>query len=73
MFVCLCKSVTDHDIRDAVDEGVTSFEAMQSRLSVSTQCGSCTCEVKAIMEDKLNQTLNVRASVSPSHIRELVL
>jgi len=43
MFVCLCKSVTDHEIKDAVEHGVTSFEAMQDHLSVSTVCGACTC------------------------------
>ncbi|RBP47056.1 (2Fe-2S)-binding protein [Arenicella xantha] len=53
MFVCLCKSVTDHQIRNAVDQGVTSFDAMQAHLEVSTVCGACTCEVKQVMEKKL--------------------
>lgn len=53
MFVCLCKSITDHEIRTAVDQGVRSFDDMQSRLEVSTVCGSCTCEVKQIMQKKL--------------------
>jgi len=61
MFVCLCKSVTDHDIRGAVEEGVTSFEAMQEHLSVSTVCGACTCEVKQIMKKKLETEINSRA------------
>lgn len=55
MFVCLCKSVTDHEIRAAVDGGVTSFEQMQGRLEVSTVCGSCTCEVKKIMKKRLEK------------------
>lgn len=57
MFVCLCKSVTDHQIRDAVDTGVTTFEDMQSHLSVSTVCGGCSCEVKLVMEQKLKVEL----------------
>lgn len=60
MFVCLCKSVTDHEINDAVDDGVTSFEAMQARLSVSTVCGACTCEVKSIIKKKLTAELSSR-------------
>ncbi len=62
MFVCLCKSVTDHEIRDAVDAGVCSFEDMQERLEVSTVCGACTCEVKQILKAKLEK--RIAASVS---------
>ena len=58
MFVCLCKSVTDHQIRDAVDQGVTSFDAMQDHLEVSTVCGACSCEVKQVMEKKLHAELH---------------
>ncbi len=61
MFVCLCKSVTDHQIREAVDQGVTSFDDMQSHLEVSTVCGACSCEVKQVMEKKLKTELHTRA------------
>ena len=40
--------------------GVTSFAEMQTHLSVATVCGSCTCEVKQIIEDKLQQELGSR-------------
>ena len=73
MFVCLCKSITDHQIRDAVEEGVTSFESMQAHLSVSTQCGSCACEVKDIMEDKLRKTLGGRGMVNSGSAVEVFL
>ena len=61
MFVCLCKSVTDHQIKDAVDDGVTSFKAMQSHLEVSSVCGACTCEVKKIISKKLSTELSKRS------------
>jgi len=64
MFVCLCKAVTDHQIRDAVDTGVNSFEDMQSHLSVSTVCGGCACEVKRVIEQKLRNELSSRLSLS---------
>lgn len=60
MFVCLCKSVTDHQINDAVEGGVTSFEAMQEHLQVSSVCGACTCEVKEIISKKLSVELSKR-------------
>ena len=66
MFVCLCKSITDHQIRDAIDTGVTTFEDMQDHLSVATVCGGCSCEVKLIMEQKLKAEL-----ASHSHIETI--
>lgn len=69
MYVCLCKSVTDHEIKDAVENGVTSFEAMQNHLSVSTVCGSCTCEVKEIIKKKLSSELSSR----PINAQEITL
>lgn len=60
MFVCLCKSVTDHQIRAAVDSGVHSFDAMQERLEVSSVCGACTCEVKNILKKRLEKEVKVR-------------
>ena len=64
MFVCLCKAVTDHQIKDAVETGVSSFEDMQSHLAVSTVCGGCACEVKRVIEQKLKSELSSRVSMS---------
>ena len=41
MYVCVCKAVTDHQIRDQVAAGNDSFEAIQFELGVATQCGRC--------------------------------
>jgi len=64
MFVCLCKSVTDHQIRDAVERGVSSFESMQDHLDVSNACGTCSCEVKQIIEAKLKKELGSRTPIA---------
>lgn len=66
MFVCLCKGVTDQQINDAVDAGVTSFDAMKSKLDVATVCGSCTCEVKQLMMKKINRNLSAKQSIAKS-------
>lgn len=62
MFVCVCSAVTDQEIVDAVDEGVTSFDDMQDHLDVSKACGSCSCEVKRLLKEKLNASLASRAN-----------
>ena len=66
MFVCLCKSVTDHEIKAAVDQGVSCFDGMQKRLQVSTVCGACECEVKQILKKKLDTEVESRAIELPA-------
>jgi len=41
MFVCICRNVTERDIRRAVHHGATNFRHLQSELAVSTECGQC--------------------------------
>ena len=42
MYVCICKNVTDRDIRRAVAGGCSSFSEVQACTGVSTHCGKCT-------------------------------
>jgi bacterioferritin-associated ferredoxin len=41
MIVCVCRRVSDHDIRRAASEGAVSLECLQFDLGVATQCGRC--------------------------------
>jgi bacterioferritin-associated ferredoxin len=41
MYICLCKSVTDHQIRDAVKHGATRMCDLRRELGVATGCGCC--------------------------------
>jgi bacterioferritin-associated ferredoxin len=41
MIVCVCRRVSDHDIRRAAREGAVSLECLRSDLGVATQCGRC--------------------------------
>lgn len=41
MFVCICNQVTDKQIRQAAEEGVTDLEALSAELKVATCCGKC--------------------------------
>ena len=41
MIVCVCRRVTDHQIRQAVAEGARTLECLQFELGVATQCGRC--------------------------------
>ena len=41
MYVCLCKGISDKEIRRAVSEGHGSLAALRQELGVATQCGKC--------------------------------
>jgi bacterioferritin-associated ferredoxin len=41
MYICLCHSVTDADIREAVDSGVRTVRHLQLATRCSTGCGKC--------------------------------
>lgn len=51
MYVCICKAVTDKQIRRAKSAGAASLEDLRETLGVTSGCGSCTGAVEAILEE----------------------
>lgn len=50
MIVCVCRRVSDHQIRQAAADGIATFDELQMELGVATQCGrcaDCACDVLA--------------------------
>jgi bacterioferritin-associated ferredoxin len=41
MYVCVCNSVTDRQIREAVEHGCDSMAKLRRELKVATCCGKC--------------------------------
>lgn len=41
MYVCICNSVTDRQIREAVENGHDSLGKLRSELGVGGCCGKC--------------------------------
>lgn len=56
MYVCICKGITDRDIREAVDSGANSFRKVRNALGVSTQCGKCACQAKEIVKESIGDS-----------------
>ena len=51
MYVCLCKGITDHQIRAEVQQGADTLRDISRRLGVATQCGKCAgCARQVIRE-----------------------
>ena len=53
MYVCICKAVTDGQIRSAVEDGVTSLSGLRDSLGCTGQCGKCGRHVKQIRDEAL--------------------
>ncbi|MEL3927862.1 bacterioferritin-associated ferredoxin [Aeromonas enteropelogenes] len=56
MYVCLCRGITDTQIRKAVQAGSGEFRQLKQKLEVGAQCGKCvrmTMEIIATELDKL--------------------
>lgn len=52
MYICICKGVTEQEIRDAVEEGeIVCFDDL-AKLQVAQNCGSCLCSAEEILEEE---------------------
>lgn len=50
MYVCLCKAVTDRQIKEFVNGGAGTFEEVCKQLGVAMQCGKCSQLAQNIVE-----------------------
>ena len=41
VYVCICNGVTDHQIREAVDNGCSTVAELTMRTGCGSSCGSC--------------------------------
>jgi bacterioferritin-associated ferredoxin len=41
MYVCVCQAVTERQVREAVENGVTSMRGLREQLGVASECGRC--------------------------------
>ncbi len=69
MYVCICNSVTDHDIAEAVHYGARTLEDLEIRLGVGTCCGQCrgkasVCLGKALLAEGVHPV----QIIQPVHI-----
>jgi len=54
MYVCLCKGITDTQIRAAVQDGATSMREVRNSLGVASQCGKCGVLARDIVRESLD-------------------
>ncbi|HTT02107.1 MAG TPA: (2Fe-2S)-binding protein [Steroidobacteraceae bacterium] len=53
MYVCICNTITDRDIREAIDRGASSLFDVQSHLPVAGCCGRCEETARQVVDECL--------------------
>ena len=51
MYVCICKSVTDKQIRRAAARGVDNLLELRQSLGVASGCGTCAGSAQEILDE----------------------
>jgi bacterioferritin-associated ferredoxin len=51
MYVCICRQVTDNQIRDLCRGGASSMTDVRSKLGVGSGCGKCGKLAKSIVKE----------------------
>lgn len=51
MYVCLCNAVTDREIRQCAELGVSSLEELRDSLGVASCCGRCEPTARAVLRE----------------------
>jgi bacterioferritin-associated ferredoxin len=56
MIVCVCNNISDREIRQAVDLGVSSIDELRRDLGVATCCGKCATYAEEVLTMHLETT-----------------
>lgn len=51
--ICICMTVSRGEIKDAIEAGQTTLDALKSTLYCCTGCGTCEGRVRAILDEAL--------------------
>ncbi len=50
MYLCICKTVSDQQVREAVHEGVRTVGEVSARFGAGTECGKCLDDIRAYID-----------------------
>ena len=66
MYVCICKAVTDADIREAVDGGVRNLRQLSQRTGCSSGCGRCASAAREVLRDARREKSGLVLDLMPA-------
>jgi bacterioferritin-associated ferredoxin len=50
MYVCICKAVTDGQIKEAIRQGICTRRELIHCFSIGRDCGKCNRDIRALLE-----------------------
>lgn len=56
MYVCVCKGITDKQIREAIGAGATEMKSLCDEFALGSQCGTCCKMTKEILTEELDNS-----------------
>ena len=51
MYVCICRQITDHQIRDLCRGGASNLTDLRAKLGIGSECGKCGKLAQAIVNE----------------------
>ncbi len=67
MYVCVCNSVSDRQIRRAVSEGVSTLDDLRLELGVGNCCGKCLPCARQVLRTARAET-DLLAQAAPAQV-----
>lgn len=50
MYVCICRAVTEAEVRGCIAAGAGTVEDVSDRCAAGTGCGSCVAKIAALLD-----------------------
>ena len=72
MYVCICRAVTDGEVREAIDAGARTVQAVTQACCAGDDCGACHEQIEQMIADRAPglAASEKRASVRLPVVRE---
>ncbi|MGR9074289.1 MAG: (2Fe-2S)-binding protein [Gammaproteobacteria bacterium] len=62
MYICVCKAVTDKQIKTAIANGACSHRQLVHCLGVARNCGKCSRDVRELLDEHAANDSSIAAS-----------
>ncbi|MGG7606960.1 (2Fe-2S)-binding protein [Massilia sp. BKSP1R2A-1] len=59
MIVCVCNNISDREIRQAVNLGISSVAELHKELGVGTMCGKCVSYAREVLNEHLDSKTTI--------------
>ena len=56
MIICICRRINEKGVREAIDAGARSPEAVQAHHGCEFNCGKCRCAIGEVIAETVDQT-----------------